>query len=83
MQSYYRRYTFVNRYAIFFCSVSTFFLFWYSPTNDTRTHTRIIFAHTYIYASVICLSSRKSSISVYRNLPSVSTELIFQCLILK
>ena len=65
MQSYYSGYTFVNRSAIFFCSVSTFFSFLYSPTNDTRTHTRIISAHTYIYASVICLSLRKSPISVY------------------
>ena len=64
MQSYYRRYMFVNRYAVFFCSVSTFFSFLHSPTNDTRTHTRIISAHTYICASVVCLSSRKSYISV-------------------
>ena len=54
MQSYYSGYTFVNRSAIFFCSVSNFFSFLHSPTNDTRTHIQMILAHTYICTSVIC-----------------------------
>ena len=52
----------------------------HSPTNDSRTHARMISAHTHACASIICLSLRKSPISVCGSQPSVSATLIFQSL---
>lgn len=80
MQNYYSRDMAVNRSAIYFCSVSDFFSFLHFPTNDSRTHARMISAHTHACASIICLSLRKSPISVCGSQPSVSATLIFQSL---